>query len=71
MRRRRAAPRAAAVVEKVRRQLLEQKLGDFTGIDIHCIGAEESYGPHARGGCGGDARSGASRSSRSTRIRRR
>ena len=39
---------ASAVVEKVRRQLLEQKLGDFTGVDIHCIGAEETYGPHAR-----------------------
>ncbi|MBI2383175.1 MAG: DUF1446 domain-containing protein [Gammaproteobacteria bacterium] len=39
---------ATAVVEKVRRQLLEQKLGDFTGVDIHCIGAEETYGPHAR-----------------------
>lgn len=39
---------ASAVVEKVRRQLIEQKLGDFTGVDIHCIGAEESYGPHAR-----------------------
>ena len=39
---------ARAVVEKVRRQLLEAGLGDFTGIDIHCIGAEESYGPHAR-----------------------
>jgi hypothetical protein len=39
---------ATAVVKKVRRQLLEQKLGDFTGVDIHCIGAEESYGPHAR-----------------------
>ncbi|HWY24182.1 MAG TPA: acyclic terpene utilization AtuA family protein, partial [Nevskia sp.] len=39
---------ASAVVEKVRRQLLEAKLGDFTGIDIHCIGAEETYGPHAR-----------------------
>ena len=41
---------ATAVVEKVRRQLLEQKLGDFTGVDIHCIGAEETYGPHARAG---------------------
>lgn len=41
---------ATAIVEKVRRQLLEQKLGDFTGIDIHCLGAEESYGPHARAG---------------------
>ena len=41
---------ATAVVEKVRRQLLEQKLGDFTGVDIHCIGAEETYGPHAREG---------------------
>jgi hypothetical protein len=41
---------AAAVVEKVRRQLLEARLGDFTGVDIHCIGAEESYGPHAREG---------------------
>ncbi len=39
---------ANAVIEKVRRQLLEQKLGDFTGVDIHCIGAEETYGPHAR-----------------------
>ncbi len=39
---------AAAVVEKVRRQLLEAQWGDFTGVDIHCIGAEESYGPQAR-----------------------
>ena len=39
---------ANGIVEKVRRQLLAQKLGDFTGVDIHCIGAEESYGPHAR-----------------------
>ncbi len=39
---------ATAIIEKVRRQLLEQKLGDFTGVDIHCIGAEETYGPHAR-----------------------
>ncbi|MBL6750204.1 MAG: DUF1446 domain-containing protein [Nevskia sp.] len=41
---------ASAVVEKVRRQLLEAGLGDFTGVDIHCIGAEETYGPHARPG---------------------
>lgn len=41
---------AAAVVEKVRRQLLHAGLGDFTAVDIHCIGAEESYGPHARSG---------------------
>ena len=41
---------ATAIVEKVRRQLLSQNLGDFTGVDIHCIGAEESYGPHARDG---------------------
>jgi len=41
---------ASAVIEKVRRQLLEQKLGDFTGVDIHCIGAEETYGEHAREG---------------------
>ena len=41
---------ANAIVEKVRRQLLAAKLGDFTGVDIHCIGAEESYGPHARPG---------------------
>ncbi|MGH8504498.1 MAG: acyclic terpene utilization AtuA family protein, partial [Stenotrophobium sp.] len=41
---------ADAIIEKVRRQLLEQKLGDFTGVDIHCIGAEESYGSHARAG---------------------
>jgi hypothetical protein len=39
---------AAGVVEKVRRQLLAAKLGDFTGVDVHCIGAEESYGPQAR-----------------------
>jgi hypothetical protein len=39
---------ATGIVEKVRRQLLELKLGDFSGVDIHCIGAEESYGPHAR-----------------------
>src|SRR3546814_2480324 len=39
---------ATAIVDKVRRQLLDQKLGDFSGVDIHCIGAEESYGPHAR-----------------------
>jgi hypothetical protein len=39
---------ATAVVEKVRRQLLAAGLGDFTAVDIHCIGAEESYGPHAR-----------------------
>jgi hypothetical protein len=39
---------ASAVIEKVRRQLLDAKLGDFTGVDIHCIGAEETYGPHAR-----------------------
>lgn len=41
---------ATAVVEKVRRQLLAQDWGDFSGVDIHCIGAEESYGPHARPG---------------------
>jgi hypothetical protein len=41
---------AGAIVDKVRRQLLDAKLGDFTGVDIHCIGAEESYGPHARAG---------------------
>ncbi|MDR3416816.1 MAG: DUF1446 domain-containing protein [Nevskia sp.] len=41
---------ATAVVEKVRRQLLEAGLGDFTGVDIHCVGAEETYGPHARAG---------------------
>ncbi|PPE72557.1 terpene utilization protein AtuA [Solimonas fluminis] len=39
---------AQGIVEKVRRQLLEANLGDFSGVDIHCIGAEESYGPHAR-----------------------
>lgn len=39
---------AEAIVEKVRRQLLAQNLGDFTGVDIHCIGAEESYGAQAR-----------------------
>jgi hypothetical protein len=41
---------AGAVVEKVRRQLLAQQLGDFSGVDIHCIGAEETYGPHASAG---------------------
>lgn len=39
---------ASAIVEKVRMQLLAAGWGDFTGVDIHCIGAEESYGPHAR-----------------------
>src|SRR3546814_11889963 len=39
---------ATAIVDKVRSQLLDQKLGDFSGVDIHCIGAEERYGPHAR-----------------------
>ncbi|WP_428312613.1 acyclic terpene utilization AtuA family protein [Hydrocarboniphaga sp.] len=39
---------ANGIVDKVRRQLLEAQLGDFSGVDIHCIGAEESYGPHAR-----------------------
>ncbi|GAC1629904.1 MAG: DUF1446 domain-containing protein [Nevskia sp.] len=39
---------AEAIVEKVRRQIVEQKLGDFTGVDIHCIGTEESYGAQAR-----------------------
>lgn len=39
---------AAGIIEKVRRQLLASKLGDFTGVDVHCIGAEESYGPQAR-----------------------
>lgn len=41
---------AQGILGKVRRQLLEQKLGDFTGVDVHCLGAEESYGPHARPG---------------------
>ena len=41
---------ANAIIEKVRRQLLAQNMGDFTGVDIHCIGAEETYGPHARDG---------------------
>jgi hypothetical protein len=41
---------ATAVVEKVQRQLRQAGLGDFTGVDIHCIGAEETYGPHARPG---------------------
>jgi Acyclic terpene utilisation family protein AtuA len=41
---------AQGILAKVRRQLAEQKLGDFTGVDVHCIGAEESYGPHARAG---------------------
>jgi hypothetical protein len=41
---------AGAIIDKVRRQLLDAKLGDFSGVDIHCIGAEDSYGPHARSG---------------------
>lgn len=41
---------ANGIIDKVRRQLLAAQLGDFTGVDIHCIGAEESYGPHARAG---------------------
>lgn len=41
---------ATGIVERVRRQLLEAKLGDFSGVDIHCIGAEETYGPQARAG---------------------
>ncbi|MES0874181.1 acyclic terpene utilization AtuA family protein [Sinimarinibacterium thermocellulolyticum] len=41
---------ANAIVDKVRRQLLAAGLGDFSGVDVHCIGAEESYGPHARPG---------------------
>ena len=41
---------AEGIIAKVRRQLLDQKLGDFTGVDVHCLGAEESYGPHARPG---------------------
>jgi hypothetical protein len=41
---------AAGILEKVRRQLLSQNLGDLSGVDVHCIGAEESYGPHAREG---------------------
>ncbi|MDP3856483.1 MAG: acyclic terpene utilization AtuA family protein [Stagnimonas sp.] len=41
---------ARGILDKVRRQLLEQQLGDFTGVDVHCLGAEESYGPHARPG---------------------
>jgi hypothetical protein len=39
---------ASGIIGKVRRQLLAAKLGDFTGVDVHCIGAEESYGPQAR-----------------------
>lgn len=41
---------ANAIVDKVRGQLLAARLGDFSGVDIHCVGAEESYGPHARPG---------------------
>lgn len=41
---------AAAIVEKVRRSLRALDLADFSGVDIHCIGSEESYGPHARPG---------------------
>ncbi|NKF23545.1 acyclic terpene utilization AtuA family protein [Solimonas marina] len=39
---------ADAIVAKVRRQLADAGWGDFSGVDVHCIGAEESYGPHAR-----------------------
>lgn len=41
---------ATAIVDKVRSQLHAAGWGDFSGVDIHCIGAEESYGPHARAG---------------------
>lgn len=41
---------AQAILEKVRRQLREQGLADFSAVDIHCIGSEEGYGPHARAG---------------------
>jgi hypothetical protein len=41
---------ADAAVEKVRRLLRERGFEDFTGVDIHCIGTEESYGPNAREG---------------------
>lgn len=39
---------AAALVDKLRRSLRAQGLADFSGVDIHCIGSEQSYGPHAR-----------------------
>lgn len=41
---------ANAIVTKVRRQFEARGLGDFTGVDIHAVGAEETYGPHARPG---------------------
>lgn len=41
---------AQAIIDKLRAQLDAQGLGDFSGVDIHAIGAEESYGPHARAG---------------------
>ncbi|WP_421717919.1 acyclic terpene utilization AtuA family protein [Algiphilus sp.] len=39
---------AKAIIEKVRRQFKEKGFDDFTGVDIHAVGSEESYGPHAR-----------------------
>src|SRR3546814_18448349 len=39
---------ATAIVDKVRRQLLDQMLGDFSGVDIHCNGDEKNFGPPAR-----------------------
>ena len=41
---------ARGIVEKVRAQLAEKGWGDFDGVDVHAVGAEESYGPHARDG---------------------
>lgn len=39
---------AKAIIEKVRRQFKAKGFDDFTGVDIHAVGSEESYGPHAR-----------------------
>ena len=47
---RKAEASAQAAVEKIRRELQERGLGDFTGVDIHCIGTESSYGENAREG---------------------
>src|SRR3546814_13352605 len=41
---------ATAIVDQVRRQLLVQKPRDFSGVDIPCSGAEESYVPTPRDG---------------------
>lgn len=44
----RAERAGAAILERVRRILLSGNLGEFRQTDIEALGAEASYGPHAR-----------------------